>query len=148
PGRNCLADWRRFVATHAAEAQRRFLPWVCDEPQFSGDAHQTPWGGLIGWQMTTRHAPCESLRARARAGWPRVPTKITTPIDDPGLYPDGRVDATQIGPAATEVLVPDVTSLVTRAGGNTRSRYDGFVRRPGTELWFYLACPTAGCDPG
>lgn len=147
-GRNCLADWRRFVATHAPEAQRRFLPWVCDEPQFSGDAHQTPWGGLIGWQMTTSHAPCESLRARARAGWPGLPVKITTTIDDPGLYPEGTVVPTTLGPQAVEVLAPDVTSLVTRDGGSTRSSYDDFVRRPGTELWFYLACPTAGCDPG
>lgn len=146
--RNCLADWRRFLATHAAGAQDRFLPWVCDEPQYSGDAHQTPWGALIGWQATARHAPCEQLRANARAGWPRVPTKITTPVDDPGLYPNGAVDPASLGPGATEVLVPDVTSLVTRAGGSSRARYGAFADHPGTELWFYLACPTAGCDPG
>lgn len=148
PGRNCLADWRRFVTTQAADARHRFLPWVCDEPQFSGDAHQTPWGTLIGWQMTARHAPCESLRARARKGWPDVPVKITTTVDDPGLYPNGTVDPANLGPDAAEVLAPDVTSLVSRGGGSTLARYDGFVRRPGTELWFYLACPTAGCDPG
>lgn len=147
-GRDCLADWRRFMATHAADAAPRFLPWVCDEPQFSGDAHQTPWGRLIGWQMTRQHAPCESLRARARAGWPHVPVKITTPIDDPGLYPDGAVDPSKLGSDAVDVLTPDVTSLVTRTRGSTRSRYEAFVRRPGTELWLYLACPTAGCDPG
>lgn len=147
-GRDCLADWRRFIATHAADARSRFLPWVCDEPQFSGDAHQTPWGHLIGWQVTLRHAPCERLRADARAGWPAVPVKITTPIDDPGLHPNGVLDPGRLGPDAVDVLAPDVTSLVTRAGGSTRSRYDGFAGRPGAELWLYLSCATAGCDPG
>lgn len=147
-GRNCLTDWRRFVTSQAPDVQRRFLPWVCDEPSFSGDAHQTPWSASIGGQVTPRHAPCEGLRARARAGWPSVPVKITTTVDDPGLYPGGAVDPANLGASSAEVLAPDVASLVTRSGGSTRARYDGFVRRPGTELWFYLACPTAGCDPG
>ncbi len=148
PGRNCLADWRSFIASHAPEHADRFVAWVCDEPRFSGDAHQTPWGELIGGRITDRHAPCEQLRDAARAGWPEVPTKITTPAEDPGLYPDGAVDPPALGRDAVDVLAPDVTSLVTRRDGSTRARYDGFVRRPGSELWFYLACPTTGCDPG
>ncbi len=147
-GRNCLADWRRFVDAHAPAARDRFVAWVCDEPRYSGDAHQTPWGRLIGGHVTARHAPCEQLRAAARAGWPGVATKITTTVDDPGLYADRSVDPAGLGPTATEILAPDVTSLVTRDGGSSRGQYEPFARDPRTELWFYLACPTAGCDPG
>ncbi|MFA4927461.1 MAG: hypothetical protein WC558_03020, partial [Patulibacter sp.] len=147
-GRDCLADWKAFLAEHAPEATKRFLPWICDEPRFDGVAHQTPWGDLIGGHVTRQHAPCERLRAAARAGWPGVPLKITTTIDDPGLYPDGKVDPPSLGPSAADVLAPDVTSLVTRDGGDTRPRYDRFAARPGTELWLYLACPTGGCDGG
>lgn len=148
PGRDCLGDWRAFVAAHAADAADRFLPWVCDEPSYAGDAHQTPWGALIGGRITDQHAPCERLRAAARAGWPGVPVKITTPIEDPGLYPGGSVDAPRLGPDAADVLAPDVTSLVTRKDGSTRGRYDDYAARAGTELWLYLACPTGGCDGG
>ncbi|MBF6619469.1 MAG: DUF4091 domain-containing protein [Patulibacter sp.] len=146
-GRNCTADWKTFLTTHAPGAADRFVPWVCDEPAYAGTMHQTPWAYRISGPSSP-HAPCEDLRTAARTGWPGVPVKITTPIDDPGLYPGQVVDPPNLDDSAVEVLAPDVPSLVTRAGGSTRNLYDPFLGHAGTSLWLYLACTSGGCDGG
>ncbi|WP_026910254.1 carbohydrate binding domain-containing protein [Patulibacter minatonensis] len=175
----CLSRWKSVIDRHVPSAASRFLPWVCDEPFFDDAKHKTPWrysatspsgdtpdlGAPANGETPYEYPPfsCAWSRKTATDGWPGVPVKITTDLDDPGLY--DRYVADRNNPPAVPTAAPTtskvnvlanlVTDLVPRNPKDPNQKYsvrkakfDRFAAQSGAELWGYTACSSAGCDPG
>lgn len=162
---DCLREWRSVLEDpddDLRDAVPLFLPWICDEPFYDDGYHQTPWlfqGGkplLRGAAEPGAPTSCAYLRKVARDQWPEAPVKITTDIDDPGLYDLQKRDTTTPTPVpdtapstkAVDVLDADVRDYVSKRRGDAKAaKFAAFGRQRGAENWAYLACGSGGCDP-
>ncbi len=88
--------------------------YACDEP---------PLG--CSWSQLTAHANA------IRAADPKMPILVTTNI----------AQAAKNGVAnLIDILVPLVNDMHPKGGQDQRSTYDEWLKRPGTQLWWYQSC--------
>jgi hypothetical protein len=100
----------------------RLFQYTCDEPE-----------------LTCKWYEIRDRAAAAKAADPDLKTLVTTTIQEADAH--GVTDA-------IDVMVPVVNYMDDKSGehaGDQRGAYDGFLSKPGKELWLYESCMSHGC---